>query len=1266
MYKNLKEDKRIVGVRLSLNSRAFYRKPAIRVLITIGYDRPTNSDFLYIEPADKADEDYVTPTDIDRTLYNSLSGQNIREPKLIYFIKIFKKYKIFIPIQVYKILQNIDYCHPEGTTGYCGLVADVSFFEHLENCDINAYYLEFQNLVYGLDYHDPLETPTINSKAESYVEPPKKNRLTLGEADFSFAEDFCRRHPKLHQKIIVSEYRSADEIEAVYPDYFLYRVKKRKSLKTGNIINRSFVIEEETFLVYYFDNNKYYRKSKRDGLFNISLPQPFRSGLPESDAGTKRVIRTSVNNEFLDSLFFKLTASFGFPAYIKTFKSHQVYLSSENIEIRYRTDARCLNIDFRGYRFRYIHFNCPHIPGDSKNRELPKMLKNFFLSAAQVQKIGDKVYIALPDPNNLVIRKKRESYIYKIYDAAASAGYKCVQKRKFFERYPNYVHKMTSKAVSAKVAERVREYVFRRIEPLEDLPETIHLKSPTDSIEHYKDKPHYDEGHVLPEFHTDSDSLPSDYDIDDELSFFELSNELQIEDTELDAAKKASLAIAEKQGKVGPKKNPGWVFTDVKDDGNCFYHAVIDQFFLLNRQQCYTATTLGEFVEGSEFRDGKFVDTPQIVKSCKELTIIIAIVDARSPKNRFIYHYVNDDNQHIHQNTLENLPKKPIVKLAYTGNHYLSVLVSINELEILETVVIDYSQRAIRVKNGLFAGQLPRDLREINKILRVIKEENSSIEEMLSNLKRIIQIARSMAAPHEVKVIKDGETAVKTILRHPILSAANKLQGLLNNRKHTASMTTATILSASPMIPPDDEPDQSGSSFHEASGDGSGDDSSPQANLTTNRVGLFSDNNDAEKNRARDLLTKTLADTGFNTGAAIGRGNCFFDACAQALNEATPTQDNTHESLRRLAGDAAKALEESHPAMAADTEKLDRDNNWIYQVLGKDKIKYQNYLVYGFLTAKQAQDLKATLNLGDAYSVWGELHTDARILCQTFDVQIHVIEIHEALFDSEIVDSPILHQRIDSDGVHQIDDETLLPALYKQKNMIHLIVYRDHFVPALKSVHTATAGVPTSFAAATLATSDVLVSDVTNPLSSSPEFLIYLQARRLIARDMLFPFFKENFSNLMQVPGVEEAGQQFIATQSSSVDVVSPSAPPRAYDVPSSLFASQPIRSLDYLLQADILSSGQVKLIFGTEGAAKTICDELLQCCHETIRQEAQQLGIVSMTWRDPDDAGAAAPAEIPAYVITLTREAYNAVMRNPGAYDELLENFTKKQQHHV
>jgi hypothetical protein len=150
--------------------------------------------------------------------------------------------------------------------------------------------------------------------------------------------------------------------------------------------------------------------------------------------------------------------------------------------------------------------------------------------------------------------------------------------------------------------------------------------------------------------------------------------------------KRESLALAEKSHAIGPRNIPNWVLFDVEGDGNCFFRAVAHQLQLLQHPFINTIPqgteihdVLRSRVQGAAmFNDGEFADYPEMIDSARELNIIIAIVDTLHPETEFLYHYINENGNPDYTNNLdtiaEHIRNRPIVRLAYTGNHYLSVI----------------------------------------------------------------------------------------------------------------------------------------------------------------------------------------------------------------------------------------------------------------------------------------------------------------------------------------------------------------------------------------------------------------------------------------------------------------------------------------------------------------------------------------------------------------------------------------------------------------
>lgn len=576
MYIQLYPTKAIRGVKFSFDSYAFYRDPPIPIMITMGYD-PSNKVvpwYLHIEMQSKKDMDYASPQDLDGCMYNSLADPDLpKKRKLLLwrYLNVFIKYSIFIPLEFYQILKDVKYCDPKATTGYFSMGSryELDYLATRANRmyadNPLEYYKSFLNLLKKLDYQHPLSEKisaygTNPPPAEedldyaaddeigedaiaeqdydcktdyidmSFYQPQpyiRKNRLTLGEGDFSYAEAFCRKHPQLIPKIITTEYRPKVALEQEYDVHRLVIMQNIETHQIKEMANHTVVLlgEKGRYRAHLILNGAFIKPAKQSPPYMLPIElDSSDENVLIPDVTTKMVLRTTHNNYIIDKIFSDVLSAFRHPPYVKSFSSHAFYLENAGAQMLYGIDAQKIHVHFRGYKFSAIHFNCPHMPGDSKGRALPAMLHNFFQSAALLQAIGDKIYMALPYPADTAERNNRTSYIYKVYDAAAESGYKLIKKRKFDDvRYPGYVHRMTEKARSAKVAEQIREYVFRRIEPLTELPQAIHYKSPADAKEHYSGTQFEETGHILPDPPTDDES--SVYDSDEQQGVSDSDND---------------------------------------------------------------------------------------------------------------------------------------------------------------------------------------------------------------------------------------------------------------------------------------------------------------------------------------------------------------------------------------------------------------------------------------------------------------------------------------------------------------------------------------------------------------------------------------------------------------------------------------------------------------------------------------------------------------------------------------------------------------------
>jgi ankyrin repeat protein len=190
-------------------------------------------------------------------------------------------------------------------------------------------------------------------------------------------------------------------------------------------------------------------------------------------------------------------------------------------------------------------------------------------------------------------------------------------------------------------------------------------------------------------------------------------------------------------------------------------------------------------------------------------------------------------------------------------------------------------------------------------------------------------------------------------------------------------------------------------------------------NQQLNRQGLFIADSISQK-----LVKYVPAE--IQLGKAIGQGDCFFDAIAQALNHLTGKEEYTLKSLRLLCDEYVK----------------DPNHTWVKEAIVKDKDNYEQYLTRIQFTADEMEEHEQKgLNLGPA--VWGRPTIEGRMFCERFNKKIHVIEILEEAVDG----NDILEQLVDAKGAQSI--EPLAKTAYSDPTMLHLVIYKNHFVPLL-------------------------------------------------------------------------------------------------------------------------------------------------------------------------------------------------------------------------
>jgi len=210
------------------------------------------------------------------------------------------------------------------------------------------------------------------------------------------------------------------------------------------------------------------------------------------------------------------------------------------------------------------------------------------------------------------------------------------------------------------------------------------------------------------------------------------------------------------------------------------------------------------------------------------------------------------------------------------------------------------------------------------------------------------------------------------------------------------------------------------------------------------REKLFKSSNDEKVKRELSDETKGLK--GYILGDALGKGDCFFDACAQALATMGKMQANAQpydvKSLRQLCYDYVLELDRQ-----MQDGKITKEGNWIYQECKSDGA-YYDYLKTIRFTAEEAGQPGNNI-LTSGLATWGRVSVDGRIICEKLGIDIHWVEILDKP-DSEAVNTKILHQLQQPHakthslgGQHEIN--------YQDEKTIHLVVHKSHVVPLLKS-----------------------------------------------------------------------------------------------------------------------------------------------------------------------------------------------------------------------
>jgi len=165
----------------------------------------------------------------------------------------------------------------------------------------------------------------------------------------------------------------------------------------------------------------------------------------------------------------------------------------------------------------------------------------------------------------------------------------------------------------------------------------------------------------------------------------------------------------------------------------------------------------------------------------------------------------------------------------------------------------------------------------------------------------------------------------------------------------------------------------------------------------------------------------------FDLPAAMDRGDCFFDAVAQGMNQIFNTSDWTAKRLRLAIEDYVKGNPDS----------------WVQPTITKEE-KWNEYLVRIGYTADDID--KDIVLRGEP--IWGRPRIEGRILCALYDIKIHVFEALEMTEAHTDATQPIVMEQIVTQD-KSISIENMEREAYDDGQIIHLVCHRNHFVLVL-------------------------------------------------------------------------------------------------------------------------------------------------------------------------------------------------------------------------
>ncbi|AGJ99803.1 hypothetical protein wCauA_05840 [Wolbachia endosymbiont of Carposina sasakii] len=165
------------------------------------------------------------------------------------------------------------------------------------------------------------------------------------------------------------------------------------------------------------------------------------------------------------------------------------------------------------------------------------------------------------------------------------------------------------------------------------------------------------------------------------------------------------------------------------------------------------------------------------------------------------------------------------------------------------------------------------------------------------------------------------------------------------------------------------------------------------------------------------LLNSNPYPDNFHVGQAIGNGSCFFDSFRQGLEQ----QKGIEVTVEQLREDCKEFAQKNPPKWFTNAIVNSHDNN-------------------GQHRSETVDDYTANIMRNDR---WGDPDVEGRILCQKYDVKLHVIE-------NQTVDNQdlFLHELIDNSGSKSAGEYNKVN--YDDSSVLHVINKgHAHFEPLL-------------------------------------------------------------------------------------------------------------------------------------------------------------------------------------------------------------------------